>query len=179
MGIDKGNTNANVIYFDSIAGIQYPSASGQQGSGNQAHLLYDIQGTPSIVVITPDKNIAVHQVYPPNFTSVVDSVTNAGGIPQSCTTDIPLEEEQEMLTIGPNPTQGLAYITLNLESDRQLEIQIFNLTGQRIIYYQPKYYPSGKHILRNDFSSIPEGLYFVQVKDNDSILSTKKLILSR
>jgi len=66
MGIDKGNTNQDVIYFDSTYGIQYPGISGQDGGGNEVHLLYEIQATPTVVVIQPDKAIAVKQIWPPS-----------------------------------------------------------------------------------------------------------------
>ncbi len=179
IGIDKGNTNDDVILFDSIAGIEYPSASGTEGNGNAVHLLYNIQGTPSIVVITTDKLIAVHQIYPPEFNSVVDSVSNAGGIQQSCTTDIPFSEEKELFTIGPNPVNDIALIILNLESECRLGVQVFNLTGQPVIQYPSINYSAGKHTFEADLTGFQEGFYFVRLLKNESVLYTKKIILLR
>ena len=86
MGIDKGNTNEDIIYFDSVYGIQYPNISGNDGGGNQVHLTYDIQATPTMVIIDPDRSILTKQIYPPSFNSVVDSILIAGGVQQACLT---------------------------------------------------------------------------------------------
>ena len=178
MGIDKGNTNYDVKVFDSIYGIHYPGVSGQGGGGNEVHFTYNIQATPTVVVITPDKLIATHQIFPPNTSNVVDSVLNAGGILQACITHIPaIINEKHILAIGPNPVMNYAYLTLHLEKSRYLEINILNLTGQSVVDYNPVFYESGTHLLKADLSGLPEGFYFVQIRENDQVISTRKLIL--
>ncbi len=84
MGIDKGNTNQEVMAFDSTYGIQYPGVSGQDGNGNQVHLMYQVQATPAVIVIQPDRYISVKQIWLPTYTNIVDSITDAGGVPQEC-----------------------------------------------------------------------------------------------
>jgi thiol-disulfide isomerase/thioredoxin len=179
MGIDKGNDNVAVMEFDSIYGIHYPSVSGMEGGGNQVHLLYEIQATPTIVVIQPDAYIVTPQIYPPTFNSIVDSVSNAGGIPQICLTSVSDLRKEKMLTISPNPARGFANIQLNLDSDKNLDIKIFNLTGQVVYQTQNTNYPAGHHNVNVDLTSEPEGFYFVQVLEKNNIVSTQKLILSK
>jgi len=178
LGIDKGNTNNDVMVFDSIYGIQYPGVSGQGGGGNEVHLTYNIQATPTVVVITPDKLIATHQIFPPNTSNIVDSVSNAGGILQACITDIPgIHKREEILAIGPNPVRNYAYLTLHLEGSRYLEVSVLNLTGQKVADFGPQFYESGTHLLKADLSGQSEGFYFVRIRENDQVFSTKKLIL--
>jgi len=179
MGIDKGNTNADVIYFDSTYGIQYPGISGQDGGGNEVHLLYEVQATPSLVIIQPDKTIAVKQVFPPSFDNVVDSVSVAGGVQQACLTALNETIKEDEFTIGPNPVRDLAYLHFNLEFDAEIEVQIYNITGQMVMEFEPKTYTSGKFYLKADFTQQQEGFYFVQLLQNKQIVATKKLVVTR
>jgi hypothetical protein len=178
MGIDKGNTIANVIYFDSVAGIQYPGVSGTEGGGNAVHLAYNIQATPAIVVITPDKLIHTKQIYPPNTQNVVDSVQMAGGILQPCTTSIPENKSKSLITIGPNPVKSKAYINLFIKKAGEIDLSIYNLTGQKVFDNGPNYYYPGDYTIVADLAKESEGFYFVQYKDEFGLVSTKKIILS-
>lgn len=179
MGIDKGNTNEDVIYYDSAFGVHYPTISGMDGSGNEVHLLYEVQATPSVIVIQPNRFIAVKQIWPPNTDNLLDSISNVGGIFQSCLTNIELIHAEEILTIRPNPVKDYTNLHLNLLQEKELEIQIFNLTGQRIREFKPKYYPAGNHHIKVDFSINQGGFYFVQVLEKGKVITTQKLILSR
>ena len=178
MGIDKGNTIESVIYFDSVAGIQYPGVSGTQGGGNAVHFAYNIQATPAIVVITPDKLIATKQIYPPNTQNVVDSVQMAGGILQACTVSIPENESKDLITIGPNPVKSKAYINIHVEKAGKIDLSIYNLTGQKVFDNGPTYYYPGDYTITADLTREPKGFYFVQLKDEAGTLKTKKIILS-
>ncbi|MCD4664717.1 MAG: T9SS type A sorting domain-containing protein [Bacteroidales bacterium] len=177
LGIDKGNTNEDVIYFDSIYGIQYPGISGNDGGGNEIHLAYDIQGSPSLVVIAPDREILVHQVFPPSFESVVDSILNAGGIPQACLTSLVEYKTEEVLTIKPNPATDYVYLNFSLEKGGMIMYKIYNITGQVVAEIEPSFYMHGKYILKADLSFEPKGFYFVQIYENNKVLASKKLIL--
>jgi hypothetical protein len=177
MGIDKGNTNANVMEFDSIFGVHYPGISGQDGGGNAVHFSYEIQATPTFLVIYPDRSIAVNQVWPPTYENLVDSISNAGGILQPCLTNIAVNHLEDILSIGPNPVKDYAYLHLDLVQGKEIEIHIFNLTGKNILALNPAYYPAGKNIVKADISLEPEGFYFVQVVEKGEVIATKKLIL--
>jgi len=179
MGIDKGNTNEDVIYFDSTYGIQYPGVSGQDGGGNEVHLLYEVQATPSVVVIQPDKVIAVKQIWPPNTNNLVDSISSAGGILQACITNIQVNYSEEILTIGPNPVKDYAYLHLILMEEKEIEIYVYNLTGGKIMEFKPTYYPAGKYYVKADFTHEPQGFYFVQVLEKGKVITTKKLVLTQ
>lgn len=180
MGIDKGNTTNDVILFDSIYGIEYPGVSGQDGGGNAVHWDYNIQGTPTLVVITPDKLIAAHQVYPPSTANVIDSVLAAGGIQQACTTGLPaIPTQEEFLGVAPNPFRGPLTITLDLKRESILEVAVVNLTGQRIRTIGERRYTSGHHRLQADLSAYPDGIYFVQLKKEGQVIQSRKLVLYR
>ena len=178
LGIDKGSTNYSVMQFDSIYGVHYPSVSGQEGGGNAIHFLYDIQATPSIVVITPDKLIATHQIWPPTTSNVVDSVLNAGGILQSCTTGTGSKKyPRELLTLSPNPARDKLIVTLQTENPVEPVILVMNGSGQKIAEVSPGSIHGDRQSIEIDLSGQPAGLYFLQFFGNGKLLETKKLIL--
>jgi hypothetical protein len=179
MGIDKGNTDPDVIAFDLTYGIEYPSVSGQDGGGNEVHLQYNIQATPTIVVIMPDRSIAFQQIFPPSTDNVVNDVTSAGGIQQSCTTSTNELFAEDIITIGPNPVVENAYIYLDIQDPAILEITVHNLTGQEVLRTDPKRFVSGDHVVPINLSSNPDGFYFVQLKHSGNVIATRKLILSK
>jgi hypothetical protein len=180
MGIDKGNTNYDVTLFKSTYGIQFPGVSGDEGGGNAVHQAYDIQATPSVVVIAPDKAIASHWIWPPNATNIVDSVLLAGGIQQECITG--MEERPEktaLLTIHENPIQDQVHFTIHPGSSKVLEVVIRNLEGRKVAGLAPAPYDASGQTAWIDMNGLPDGLYFIQLMESGQKADTRKIILKR
>lgn len=175
LGIDKGNTNKNVEYFDSVYGITYPDVSGQDGGGNQVHMAYSIQGTPTLAIIMPNRYIPVKQIYPPSTENLIDSIVSVGG------TLITAVAEQDVndniMVISPNPATSFANLNFDLSRERILKVEIFNLLGMKVFEAVPELYPAGKFKKRVDLSSLPKGPYFVRLLDGNEQLQIKKLII--
>ncbi len=89
IGINWGSDNQAVITFDSLWDARYPSISGMQGGGNGIVEDYQVLSYPTVIVITPDHNIAVNYIWPPSFDSIVQQVSLLGGLPASCTVNTP------------------------------------------------------------------------------------------
>lgn len=180
MGIDKGNWNEDVIYFNNEYGIEYISVSGMEGNGNQVHWDYDIQGTPSVVVIAPDRSIAVHQVYPPAAPSVIDSISMAGGTQQSCTTGIYDNENLAgEFSFYPNPVIDRLNCSVEAAVGSQIRIEIVDLLGKTVVESDQILSGSGKTIITVPFERIKSGIYIAQVKSGNNILYTEKVIVDR
>ena len=176
MGIDKGNTNANVQYFDSVYGITYPDVSGQNGGGNPVHMAYSIQGTPTIAVILPNRYIEVKQIYPPSYENLIDSIVSAGG---SLITSVDEQAavNDNILILSPNPASSFVNLNFDLLKSRTLKVEIYNLLGMKVFETKPEIYQMGKFKKRIDVSTLPKGPYFVRLLDNSNQLQVKKLIL--
>jgi hypothetical protein len=175
LGIDKGNTNASVIQFDSIYGVHYPSASGQEGNGNAVHWDYNIQATPSIVVILPDRSIPVKQIYPPSTQNVVDSVTQVGGILQACLTGIKKEQYKARITLYPNPADKYLSVSFSEKTDIQPEsIKFYSYTGQQV----DRILTLGKteNTIIFDTGSLQPGLYFIEMREPNEKVIIKKFL---
>jgi hypothetical protein len=179
IGIDKGSNNEDVIAFDSIYGVHYPGVSGNQGGGNIVHLLYDVQSTPSVVVILPDRSIAVKQVYPPAFQLVVDSVQMAGGMLQECmTTGLDDFIGDEHFFVSPNPVRQKATLHFDLYENDVLAVRIYNASGRMVRWFHPEIFRAGKQTMDIDFSGLERGIYFVNVINQKGTQLTRKIILT-
>jgi len=77
------------------------------------------------------------------------------------------------LTIAPNPTQGIATLTLDLASNSDLWITVFSLTGEEMERHYQSNVNGVSHNL--DLSSFAEGLYFVRLT-LDNKTTTRRLI---
>jgi len=176
IGIDKGNSTQNVIYFDSVYGVTYPNVSGNDGGGNPVHLAYDIQGTPTVVIIAPTHEILVKQILPPDYESLVDSLLEVGANQQPCFTAVGETKKEDILRIGPNPVNKIAILNLSFSTGKSVEVKIYNLTGQQILGIGASYYSPGIHRIKADLTAEPEGFYFVQIIEDNQVLTTRKLI---
>ena len=178
MGIDKGNTNYDVMLFDSIYGVQYPGVSGMEGGGNAVHFLYNILGTPSIVVITPDKLIASKQIWPPTTDHVIDSVLAAGGILQPCITSVDDNAGTAvLLSVNPNPVKDVVFLSIYPDRTRQLEVIIRNAAGRHIAGLAPSVYEPVKNHRTLSLTGLAGGLYFLQLLEKGKPVLTDKIIL--
>lgn len=180
MGIDKGNYNDDVIYFNNLYGIEYPSASGMEGGGNEAHMLYDLQGTPSVVVIAPDRTILVHQIFPPSSDNIIAAVEGAGGIPQSCITSV-----NTVVDIGddrgfyPNPASDFIHYDLKLDEPGEIAMEIIDLTGKTVMQSAPRIYREGIPEISLQVKDLPNGMYIARLKGNGKLFHTSKIIIDK
>jgi thiol-disulfide isomerase/thioredoxin len=175
IGIDKGNTNANVQYFDSVYGITYPDVSGQNGGGNPVHMAYSIQGTPTIAVILPNRYIEVKQIYPPSYENLIDSIVSAGGTLITSVDEQAVNEN--ILILSPNPASSFVNLNFNLPESGLLKVEIYNLLGMKVFETKPEPFQAGKFKKRIELSTFPKGPYFIRLLDGNDQLQVKKLII--
>lgn len=175
IGIDKGNHNDDVQYFDSVYGITYPDVSGADGGGNQAHMAYSIQGTPTLCIILPDRYIPVQQIYPPSTENLIDSIVNVGGT--LITTVAEKAVNDDILILSPNPAGSFINLNINLRQERTINVEIYNLLGVKVFETNREFYHQGKTIKKINLPFLPKGSYFVRLYEGNTQLQIKKLIL--
>ena len=112
MGIDLGDTDAQVLTFDNTYGVHYPCISGDAG-GSGICSAYGISMYPTYILIAPDKSIVIQDMWPFDE-SICNNALEAKGItPMSCPVSIDeLDKEENLITgLYPNPTQGQSTLT--------------------------------------------------------------------
>ena len=175
LGIDKGNHTGDVQYFDSVYGITFPDVSGFDGGGNQVHMAYSIQGTPTLCVILPNRYRPGKQRDPPSYENLVDSIVSVGGTLITSVAEKTLNEN--FLVLSPNPAISFVNLNINLEQDRTLQVEIYNLLGEKVLETDPEFYEQGRVIKKINLPFLPKGPYFVRLLDGSTQLQIKKLIL--
>ncbi len=99
--------------------------------------------------------------------------------------DIPIPEKNDILRQNyPNPFNNRTVIEYNLQgiSEREVEIKIYNILGQKVRTLYNGHQSGGRHSLywdgRDDSDNdVPSGIYFYQLKSRDQIISKKMLYL--
>ena len=87
--------------------------------------------------------------------------------------------EEMQLSIAPNPTQNEAYLRFNMQQNREVAIEIYDIMGRKIQEVQPEASLIGQQEIRLETSQLNAGLYFVRLNINqgEAVLSEKLQIL--
>lgn len=178
VGISYSGDNNSIIVWDSTYGITYPTVSGSQGGGSGVHLNYEVLSVPTIVLITPDKNI-VGQLFLPDFTpatQVIDSMLMANDL-LPVITEIRKDNQKQQIHIYPNPINGRATVEFDVIETNQLEIELVNLLGHQVYRTSEMPLQTGKQFIDLSFENIAKGIYILNITDNKSIFYNQKVIL--
>ncbi len=75
----------------------------------------------------------------------------------------------DQMNLYPNPTNGLAYLELNMKEQSEVQISILNLSGQVMSQEIDRDLSAGQHRieLTQSIEQLPQGMYLVQVMTND------------
>jgi thiol-disulfide isomerase/thioredoxin len=141
LGMNWGSNNDEVRIFDSLWGAHYPSVSGLQGGGNGVVDNYQVLSYPTVAIITPDRLIANHLIWPPAYDSIVQEVLASGGIPGQCTvSNSYVTEENPMLRIL---SSGELFFDKNMLEGKNTTLTIYSVTGVRIMDVELQHTVSG------------------------------------
>jgi hypothetical protein len=83
-------------------------------------------------------------------------------------------EQSHQVDIYPNPMNGLGQISFSLLEEKNIEIAVFNLTGQFVKNIETSVYGPGHHNIQFDMEDLQTGLYFIQTKIGNEI-QTKRI----
>lgn len=176
MGINTNSDNQEVMQFDSIFGLTYPSVSGIQGGGDNVYEAYNIMAYPTVIVITPDHQIVEQSIWPPSEENIVNAVFANGGLMVG---NQEIKKGNASLQIYPNPVGEKAFLSINSDVETSIDFNIFGQFGNPV-------YLSSKIILKQGFNQLKlpveilnNGIYFVMVKGNGFASETVKFIVAK
>ncbi|MCF8227487.1 MAG: T9SS type A sorting domain-containing protein [Bacteroidales bacterium] len=86
--------------------------------------------------------------------------------------NIPVTVEQNY----PNPFSSSTTIDLSLDAEASLSLEIFNMTGQKIMEVDKGKVNAGKHQFMIDAGELSKGVYFYTVKANGAKVTRKMII---
>ncbi len=172
MGINWGNDNEGVMNFDSVFGLTFPSASGSEGGGNIVYTDYDIQSYPTVIVITPDHNIAEQYVWYPTEENINNAVIAAGGTLVG-TNEVSLSKRK--LQIFPNPIADAGTAECYLNDKAILYLAIYNILGNKVFTSVPTQYQKGYVQIRFMVDKLESGYYIAKIASDKGVIATTRI----
>jgi len=88
------------------------------------------------------------------------------------TTSVTDEVETGLISVFPNPSKGIINLEVNNADGEDITVEIINISGQ--VVYTRQFFNSVHE--RIDLTSYAKGMYFVKVKDTNSV-TTKKIVV--
>ncbi len=79
-------------------------------------------------------------------------------------------------SVYPNPVSSTATIALTLDKQQDLSVNVYDLTGHKIAVIEKARYAAGENEIKYDASSLPKGMYFVQITDGKESTSLKMIV---
>jgi hypothetical protein len=136
------------------------------GSAFSTYLWSTGETTQSITIDSTSHNMGTHQI--------VLTVIDTAGCSAVDTIQITLEDcsgindskQENNIIVYPNPTEGKFTIEINNSVNDQLDICIYNLTGNKILCKHLEYAGSQKQVHRFDLSNQPSGMYLLRITGN-------------
>jgi len=92
-----------------------------------------------------------------------------------------INEKQNLTTAienYPNPFNGTTTISYSVSKDAEIELNVYNLIGNKIAVLEKGKRISGKHSSVWNSESVAPGIYFLQLKTDDQVI-IKKIIVSK
>ncbi len=96
-------------------------------------------------------------------------------LPWVATEDIAVTKS---LSIFPNPTNGNIVASFRLSENADVDITIYNLMGQQVQNVPIANYPNGKHEVQINTEQLPNGVYWLALRDKKSV-QTVKFVVAR
>lgn len=168
MTIDKGSTNANVIAFDLEYGITMPSISGLEGGGNKSHSAFEIQSTPTVILIAPDYTILEQKVWPPSTENIDSVLIKAGLTPVGTPSLAPPPKNR----VWPNPSSGSLSLFL-VDEEPVVSVHLFDAMGHKQFSTAVE---THRTVSLHNLSDLSRGIYYLQAENRQGIFYTKKIV---
>lgn len=81
-----------------------------------------------------------------------------------------------ILSIQPNPSQGLTEISVSIDQEDLVIIQLLSIGGQEVAILHEENLAPGEHTVQLNTISIPSGIYLVNVKTSQ-VSETRKIVI--
>lgn len=175
MGMNYNSDNREVMAFDSIFELTYPSVSGTQGGGNNVYEAYNIVAYPTVIVITPDHQVVEQFIWPPSADNIVNAVYAYGGL---LVGNKEVQQEKINFKIFPNPANEQASLSINANSRSVINYNIIDQLGRKIFISEDVLLQQGINKIKLPVSSLQNGIYFVTITGEANLHIVERFVIS-
>lgn len=81
------------------------------------------------------------------------------------------------MDIYPRPASEYSNISFTLQNNAQVQLDLYTLTGMRLMRVADESLPAGNHVLRHDTGALPEGLYLYRLSAEGEVRTARLLIV--
>jgi flagellar hook assembly protein FlgD len=111
----------------------------------------------------------------PNFLLKAESELNSGSIWDN--TGLKHDKKNAFAaSVYPNPVSKNTTISLDLEKSQNVTISLFDMIGHKVTTIAREQYSAGINEIKYDASSLPKGMYFIQITDGNNSSSIKMVV---
>lgn len=163
-------TDAECLQWATDNGVLFPSISGNSG-GSQIFSSYQVQITPTVVLIAPDRQIVEQDIWPIfNLSSTLEQYDfNQTGV-----------DVKNQLILKPLYTiSGLGIvpiITLSVSENDRYNLSIFACNGKLAKTLYNGYLNSGDHRFDLNRGILAKGTYILKLSNTEESISTKIML---
>jgi hypothetical protein len=76
----------------------------------------------------------------------------------------------------PNPANNITNIHYNLQTAGTVSLDIFDITGKKVLHSEPGFQTAGKHDMTVDVSRLGKGTYFYSLKSDEHRMTMKMIV---
>ena len=144
---------------------------------NASEYLWDFGDSNTSIEMNPVYNYSASGSYNVTLTSSNSECGDSSIIKNvtAISTSIVSADFENEIKIYPNPSEGLISIDLGNLNEKELELEIINLAGQRVF---SKKIESTQSVYKTDLSNLPKGVYTLNLISKEWV-HTMKIILSK
>ncbi len=88
-------------------------------------------------------------------------------------TDVEIFNTKDAFNIFPNPFENFTNVNFTMESNDNVELNIYDITGKIVYSSEPGVLNTGSHSIKVDARNLRSGIYFVSLKIGDNLLTKK------
>ncbi len=181
LAIDAGDTNAEVLQYETDHGGLLPSVSGTEGGGDAVVGSYGIGAFPTVILIAPDRSILSQDIFPVTETNLDAAITGAGLTENSdaCSLTSSIydldKNVAEIVSVFPNPVSEFTNLQFSVPATTDITIEVFNMMGQKVSTVSSETYAAGLHNVEVPVTELANGAYTINLTSPEGVVAVSKI----
>ncbi len=178
IGMEADGTTEQTEDFENTCGSAgaHPVISGLDGGGSEVVDAYGPVAFPTIILIAPDRTIVEQDIWPYE-NDAVDAMLASYGIEKQECSIVGVEDFAQInaVQLTPNPVSDIANITFDLAETAKLNVEIYNIAGQKVYENILGQKSAGNHQLTIPMAELAVGTYMVKISVDGALAETIKV----
>jgi len=179
LGIDYGDSDAEVIAFGNSFGADYPAISGDAG-GTTICSNYGITAYPTFILIAPDHNIIVQDMWPFSTAICNSAISGEGVSSMACPVGI-FDYSQNIITgLYPNPASEQTMFTFMAEQNTLYTVTVYDLSGKPVlVQVMSEITNQGEYSYSVPVNDLAAGSYYIVLSSDNKACGRVPLMVVR